>query len=91
MTFVFRSSPKHLLEPGPAGVVILLQRRGIERKAGRAYTRHVSNMKARVFSIFCGARSAPTALSKVARSGPCAEKALCSDMPPGRKPPALAS
>src|SRR2546428_5358397 len=48
-------------------------------------------MKAGVFSILCGLSSAALALSKVARSGPCADMQLWIEMPPGRKPSALAS
>ena len=36
-------------------------------------------MKASVSAIFCGFRSAATALSKVARSGPCADMQLCNE------------
>src|SRR5689334_20206822 len=48
-------------------------------------------MKASVSSTLCGLRSAAEALSKVARSGPCADMQLWIEMPPGRKPSALAS
>src|SRR6185295_7852642 len=46
-------------------------------------------MKARVFSIFCGLSSAAAALSKEARSGPCADMQVWIELPPGRKPPAF--
>src|SRR6266850_1481952 len=48
-------------------------------------------MKARPASSFCGLSSAALAFSKVARSGPCADMQLWIEMPPGRKPSALAS
>src|SRR3954462_9558501 len=48
-------------------------------------------MKASVFSIFSGVSAAPAAFSKETRSGPCADMQLWIEMPPGRKPPALAS
>ena len=48
----------------------------------------LSNMNARVPSIFCGRRSAVDARANVSASGPCEVKVLCRLAPPGTKPSA---
>ena len=58
--------------------------------AAKAVTRcgkRVSNMKAMVPSSLCGFSSALLAPSKASRSGPCGSMVLCSEQPPGTKPP----
>ena len=55
-------------------------------------TVRVSNMKAMVPSRYAGwLVSARLALSTVAASGPWPLMQLCSEAPPGKKPPSLAS
>ena len=44
-------------------------------------------MKAIVPSSLCGLSSALLAPSKASMSGPCGSIVLCSEMPPGTKPP----